>query len=72
MYEAMDLLQRNVAEVENAIFFHVANLFFSADPHREGTLIAARFPFPISQNALHHIQNTGKQTLFKTDTPGCL
>jgi len=27
MYEAMDLLHWNVAEVENAIFFHVANLF---------------------------------------------
>ena len=27
MYEAMDLLHWNVAEVEKAIFFHVANLF---------------------------------------------
>jgi len=27
IYEAMDLLHWNVAEVENAIFFHVANLF---------------------------------------------
>ncbi len=27
MYEAMDLLHWNVAEVENAVFFHVANLF---------------------------------------------
>jgi len=27
MYEALDLLQLNVAEVENAVFFHVANLF---------------------------------------------
>ena len=27
MYEAMDLLHSNVAEVENAVFFHVANLF---------------------------------------------
>src|SRR5512138_2731672 len=27
MYEAMDLLHWNVAEVENAIFFHIANLF---------------------------------------------
>ena len=27
MYEALDLLHWNVAEVENAIFFHVANLF---------------------------------------------
>ena len=27
MYEAMDLLHQNAAEVENAVFFHVANLF---------------------------------------------
>jgi hypothetical protein len=27
MYEAMDLMHWNVAEVENAVFFHVANLF---------------------------------------------
>jgi transposase len=27
MYEAMDLLQWNAAEVENAVFFHIANLF---------------------------------------------
>ncbi|MGO9370907.1 MAG: IS1634 family transposase [Syntrophobacteraceae bacterium] len=27
MYEAMDLLHWNVAEVENAVFFHVSNLF---------------------------------------------
>ena len=27
MYEAMDLLQWNVKEVENAVFFHTANLF---------------------------------------------
>jgi hypothetical protein len=27
MYEAMDLLHWNVAEVENAVFFHTANLF---------------------------------------------
>jgi transposase len=27
MYEAMDLLHWNVAEVENAVFFHMANLF---------------------------------------------
>jgi transposase len=27
MYEAMDLLHWNAAEVENAVFFHVANLF---------------------------------------------
>jgi len=27
LYEAMDLLHENVAEVENAVFFHVANLF---------------------------------------------
>jgi transposase len=27
MYEAMDLLHWNVAEVENAVFFHLANLF---------------------------------------------
>jgi transposase len=27
MYEAMDLLHWNMAEVENAVFFHVANLF---------------------------------------------
>ena len=27
MYEAMELLYWNVAEVENAVFFHVANLF---------------------------------------------
>jgi transposase len=27
MYEALDLLRWNAAEVENAVFFHVANLF---------------------------------------------
>jgi len=27
MYEAMDLLHQNATEVENAVFFHVANLF---------------------------------------------
>jgi transposase len=52
MYEAMDLLHWNVAEVENAVFFHVANLFnlvvdvifydtttasFSIDEEDEGT-----------------------------------
>ena len=75
MYEAMDLLHENVAEVENAVFFHVANLFnLVVDVIFYDTATASfsitDLSFPILPQR-HTPRNPILQTIAKTRSTSC-